>query len=520
MAIRTAKSVVEEVPEVAQSSVGTLARCHEDHSERDAHRVSKRFGLTLPLPLTDILVGGETVPFIKMTHWAEFLLQHSLWHRLCGLDHPDEKRTGEIWTSFWNRYKKINPGHEIFTRRGHDFSRTCGLMLHGDEGRSLRKSPIMVISTHSVMGFGISTSCPKYKDGYLAQKLNYEKSTWTTRFLLSVLPKHYYNEDDEDWESDPFQDLMLGISMDLRKLYDDGIQTKDGRFFFCILNVMGDWPFIQKCGALGRSYLNISKASSSKTASKGICHLCKADMAGVVWEDFDQQPPSWYPTVNTLDAFLKRPAVLLLPHDRSFPESYFSFDLFHAWHLGAGKTFLASCLAALSMSSAYDGGIDLRLENVSSDFTEWTQATGYRCQLRKINKAKLGWAAQTTFPAGTWSKGGTTTCLMRFFLAMCKKYSEHIDGDILLQLVHLAAKRIDYFLRSLYSCELWISSERAAKIASSGHDFLKLYGKVVQVAHSRGQLLFQLMPNFHRIHHLIDDMQTQSRESDWVLKWY
>lgn len=104
MAIRTAKSVVEEVPEVAQSSVGALARCHEDHSERDAHRVSKRFGLTLPLPLTDILVGGETVPFIKMTHWAEFLLQHSLWHRLCGLDHPDEKRTGEIWTSFWNRY--------------------------------------------------------------------------------------------------------------------------------------------------------------------------------------------------------------------------------------------------------------------------------------------------------------------------------------------------------------------------------------------------------------------------------
>ena len=42
------------------------------------------------------------------------------------------------------------------------------------------------------------------------------------------------------------------------------------------------------------------------------------------------------------------------PANRLFSESYFSYDLFHAWHVGTGKTFLASRLAALSMSWARD----------------------------------------------------------------------------------------------------------------------------------------------------------------------
>ena len=42
------------------------------------------------------------------------------------------------------------------------------------------------------------------------------------------------------------------------------------------------------------------------------------------------------------------------PANRLFSESYFSYDLFHAWHVGTGKTFLASRRAALSMSWARD----------------------------------------------------------------------------------------------------------------------------------------------------------------------
>lgn len=519
MAIRTAKAIVEEVPQVAASSVGSLATIREDHSERDTHATAKRYGLTLPIPLDEISVGHEVVPFIRMTSWAKFILSHNLWHRLCGLSEPDEARSATMWKSFWGRYKEINPGHSIFQRPHHDFSKTCALMLHGDEGRSLRKSPLMVISVHSIMGFGLSTSKKKVREHPLAQKLNYKQPTWTTRFLLSVLPKQYYSEDDENdfGDTDPFQDLMGGISSDLRSLYDDGIQTPDGQFFFCVINVMGDWPFIAKCGNLTRSYLNISKAASSKSAPKGICHLCKADMTWVIWENFESDPPTWSNTINTLNAFETVPAVLQLAHDESFAENFFQFDLFHAFHLGCGKTFLASCIAVLCLSNAYEGGVDLRLESVTADFKSWSQETGFRCQLRKINKAKLGWLSMTTYPSGCWSKGSTTTCLMKFFLAMCDKHHASIQDDLLLQLAHRAAAHADSFLRQIYRWELWIPKDAAIAITVEGDAFLRLHGKVVQLAHSRGKLFFLLMPNYHRIHHIIWEMKCQAQRSKWIM---
>lgn len=509
---------MEEVPQVASSSVGQLAKFREDHSERDVQKLSKKMKLTLPIPLSDVQVGGEMVPMLRMTDWSKFIFQHNLWHRLCGLDEPDMKRCSAIWERFWGRYRQINPGHEIFQRTGHDLSRTCALMLHGDEGRSRRKSALMVLSAHSVLGYGLSTSKRKQKTKYLAQKLNYEQPTWTTRFLLSVLPKQYYNEENETTgDSDPFQDLMHGASQDLRVLYDNGIETSEGRFFFCIVNVMGDWPFIQKCGNLARSFLNISKAASSKTAAKGICHLCRADIGDVVWEDFQTEPPTWLPTVNTLCAFSEPPAALILPKNNSFPESLFSFDLFHAWHIGAGKTFLASCLSMLISCSAYDGGIDLRCERVTADYAEWSNSTGIRCQLRRITKAKLGGLSSTSYPVGTWSKGSTTTCLMKFFLHACAKYQEHVDNDVLMQLAQRAALRIDEFLRRLYSWELWIPSEKAKPIIAAGYSFLKIHGCAVKVAYTRKILLFHLMPNYHRIHHILYEMTWQSNHATHVL---
>ena len=508
--------MVDEIPEAASSSVGRLAVCHEDHSERDVdhserdvQRVSKRFKLTLPLPLSEAQVGHETLPFIRMTDWARFILQHNLWYRLCGLTESDPERCCKIWSAFWERYRCINPQHEIFQDPSRDLSRTCGLLLHGDEGRSLRKSALMVIATHSILGFGLSTSKPKQKSKYLAQKLNYEQPTWTTRFLLSVLPKQYYNDENEgEWDSDPFQDLMKSISDDLRTLFDHGIQTAEGTFSFCIVNVMGDWPFIQKCGDLSRSYLNISKAASSKAPAKGICHLCTADMAGVVWENFEAEPPTWLATVNTLSA-VGESSVLVLPKNDDFPESMFAFDLFHAWHIGAGKTFLASCLSLLIQSTVYEGSIDLRCETLSGDYRNWSNETGTRCQLRKITKAKLGGLSSTTFPVGAWSKGSTTTVLMKFFLHMCAKHQEHINHDLLLQLAQRCAMNMDDFLRGVYSYELWIASKKAKPIIAAGLTFLKLHAVAVRVAHSRKKLLFQLMPNYHRIHHMLWDMHTQ-----------
>lgn len=517
-AIRTARAMVEEVPAVGSSSVGALARCSENHSERDVQQVSTDYKLKLPIPMSPIKIGNHFISFLCMTDWATFILEQNLWHRLCGLREADHKRCSSIWKCFWQRYQKVNPDHEIFQRPGHDFSRTCALMLHGDEGRSLRKAPLMVIAAHSILGYGISTSPADRKKMYRTQKLNYEEPTWSTRFLLAVLPKEYYNEENSSIsDSDPFQDLMAGICGDLRSLYEEGIDTPNGRFYFCTISVMGDWPFLQKAGKLGRTFMNISKASESKSAPKGICHHCKADMPNVPWTDFDTHPPTWLHTVNTESAFLEPPAVLQLPKNPGFPESLLVWDLFHAWHIGAGKTFLASALFVLISSPAYEGSVDLRCEQVTQDYVQWSQRTGYRCQLRRITKAKLGGLSTTSFPIGAWSKGSTTTCLTKFFLDACSKYQQHVDSDVLFKLAQRAALRIDQFLQGIYSHEVWIPSEEAKPLISAGFAFLQFYGVAVKVAYQRGLLLFQLMANFHRIHHVLYEMHVQATENKWVL---
>ena len=64
---------MEEVPQVASSSVGQLAKFREDHSERDVQKLSKKMKLTLPIPLSDVQVGGEMVPMLRMTDWSKFI---------------------------------------------------------------------------------------------------------------------------------------------------------------------------------------------------------------------------------------------------------------------------------------------------------------------------------------------------------------------------------------------------------------------------------------------------------------
>ncbi|CAL1172693.1 unnamed protein product [Cladocopium goreaui] len=58
--------------------------------------------------------------------------------------------------------------------------------------------------------------------------------------------------------------LLNVVAKDLRHLFEHGIVNPlDGqRYFFCIVNVMGDWPFIQRAGHLARSFYNAAKHAS------------------------------------------------------------------------------------------------------------------------------------------------------------------------------------------------------------------------------------------------------------------
>lgn len=528
VAIRTAKAVAEEVPEVSKSSLGRLAEMGEKNSERDVHRLTKKFKLTLPVQMSTFKVGREQIHYIKMTAWAQFLLSRNLWHHLAGLDSPDMDKCQQTWTLFWERFKKMRPSHEVFGRPGFDFSRCCGLLLHGDEGRGLRKSAVLVLAAHSILGYGIRTSRKSNKDD--VHKLNYLKSTWVTRFLLGILPKSMYSmdenagQDDEcddgGFQSDVYEGLLNVVAKDLRHLFEHGIVNPlDGqRYFFCIVNVMGDWPFIQRAGHLARSFYNAAKhaRASQTTIPKGICHRCLADRPGCVWEDFESIPPPWEPSMNTESPFITEPCLLQLPHMRNDPAELFSWDLFHTWHIGCGKTFLGTAIIVLATSCIFAGGVDKRLELLTERFQIWRDRMRLKPHIRKLSKENLSWPTTTSYPSGVWSKGHTTRVLNKWFIAECNAYAEEVRSDRLLTIAYRCSVSIEKILKGLCSYELWIPSAAALEIADYGLNFLMWYGRGAREAFQNSRRLFFMMPNLHRLHHIAWDLKDAAKKLDFV----
>lgn len=238
------------------------------------------------------LGGNHCLPYLKFSSWVQFLFSHNLWHHLCGLEQPNESMCKKVWSQFWDRYKKIHPTHPVF-HRGLDMSRVCALILHGDEGRTAKKSAILIVSLHSILGYGLRTATNARND---IHKLNYKASTWVTRFLLGVLPKSLYQydaglsdeeggsedeNDEDDIDGDVVESLLQFISNDLAMLYNDGfINPFTGeKHYFVVLNIAGDWPWLQKSGHLTRTFMNAAKHKGSVSGT-GICHMTDPAMNG------------------------------------------------------------------------------------------------------------------------------------------------------------------------------------------------------------------------------------------------
>jgi len=527
MAVRTAKAVQQEVPEVARSSLGRLADIKEKNAERDVHKLTSKFKLTLPIPMSSFKAGWETFQYLKMSSWAYFLLSRNLWHHLAGLESPDMPKCQQSWSLFWERFRQVRPGHEIYRRPGFDFSRCCALLLHGDEGRSLRKAAVLILAAHSILGYGTRTSSTSRKAEL--HKLNYKKTTWITRFLLGVLPKAFYSMDgddgggsereNEEFQSDIYENLLNAIATDLRNLFDHGIVSPlDGqRYFFCTLNVMGDWPFIQRSGHLARSFFNAAKhAKPTKTDPKGICHRCLADRPGVLWEDFQSQVPPWLASMNTESPFTSEPSLLLLPHVQEDPAELFAWDLFHTWHLGCAKVFLGTAVIVLATSALFVGGVEKRLEAVTERFLTWCDEKCLKPHLRKLSKETMSWTTTTTYPSGVWSKGHTARVLNKWFISECEANTRAVRADVLLTTVYKCAVSIETFLRGLYSYELWIPSAAAIEISSHGLSFLRLYGHGAKQSYDMTRRLFLMQPNLHRLHHIAWHLGEDARKMDFV----
>lgn len=497
--------------------LGSLAKCREGHSERDVHKVvAKDYKLSLPIDMTSLpkapgtMYSGE-IKVLAIMSWLRFLVDYNVWHLLRGLRKADPPRERSILLEFWKRFRKLRPTHEVFKLADSnrlDLSRCAPLMVHGDEGRGRKKSGFLVLSFYSYIGYGTQQANQKRKHrAYDQMRLNYSGSTFIHRFITAVLPKMLKDEC-------ALKSILDFTARQCCQMLEEGLRDRNGHHFTaCCLQVCGDWQWLVKAGQLGRSYANCPKRPVTiRSRQVGICHICRGGQPGVLWENYRSNTvPDWWATMHVESPFVGEPALNRVPYIEGERAAFYTYDLFHSFHLGVGKSFVAGCLA-LASEYMWAGNVDARLEQLSSLWLNWTEENHEYAYIYSITRLLLGWPDTGTYANGQWSKGHVTTKLCCFFEAWASE--QNLEEDDLMRLALETSKRISMCLRKMYECDVWLNRSDAEVVANAGLGFLEGYKQLALQCFRLGRALFPHMPKGHAMDHIFWSLKADLARRD------
>lgn len=499
--------------EVAANKSGILdwAKIKDHTSERDTSRVIKKQGTKLGVPITEINVRTKVMPWIDPRAWFEYIIRFGLLHYFAGLRVCEKLRFRARLLEFWENMKRIQPHFSLFCDDDDggntcDFSRLVPLYIHGDEGRTLKKGGLMIVSVQPVIGGGFAEKRLKRPKDFDRMQVNFKGHSFSTRLISLVIPKTLYESDQSFFQEamDKFTDSMKGL------LENGVVDSSTGETFrFCIIGVKGDMPFLQKVGGLKRSWNTTVKRGTARTPAKGICFLCLAGTAGFPCEDVSARP-DWVRTIGIKDPWDRTPSILAtLPHDLKNPAEHFKVDVWHCVHLGLGKSFVSS-VVQLTLPFVPATNNDERFQWLTGHYKSFCKRTKRQPHVTKITPYLVSFGDKTG-AVGCWHKGALTTVLLAWIVALL--YDLHVDD--FLKSCRLAAERLNALFGFLYEAPLFLEKNEAEWASMHGTQFLQEYA---HFALSQYQLrkphLFPLYPKMHYIDHIFKRLRWEADDCD------
>ena len=433
--ILQARASSSEKPAIRQ-----LGEVPLSHSANGVYKVLHKHGCSLPVPLEYVdLPSQKDVPFIRLSSWVRYLGRSQRLHYLTGTTDPKLRKA--LCLEFWARYQRIRPGHPIFeeARSGRiQLHNAVPVLHHGDEGRSYRKTPVMVVSTHGLLGKGCRQA--KLQAGLsikeTAMDMNFVGSTFTTHFIFCALPASLYKK------HPAALDKMLSIyAVDARELALSGIDVLENgqreRISLWMLGVKGDLPYLGKAGHMSRTFSMLPRQSSSKKFCNGICWACLAGKEGLderyPFEDMSEHP-KWLATMGADPGLDLEGPLLRIPTED--PKLLFRADLWHSMHLGAGKSFAASSIVVIV--EALGGAVEATLDDLSRDFKQYCKERKVYAYVSSISRDLLAWQTAAELPTGHWHKGFITTRLLCWLEDLLPRRFPNTDNPLLLEIAALS----------------------------------------------------------------------------------
>ena len=204
---------------------------------------------------------------------------------------------------------------------------------------------------------------------------------------------------------------------------------------------------------------------SARAKCPGICFLCLAGKEGDTEAEstpFEEMHAGakWKATIMQEAPWTDLPHVMQgLPWVPGEEASFLKTDLWHNWHNGIGKIWLACSFVMLATLNVLQGGsVDSKFEELTGEFLSWAQRAGISPYLRQLNRDTFSFQTNNSDPQGSWSKAAATTQLMLFLSSFCDDRVEGRTADPLLTAIATCRESLfvkECFLRVLI-VTIWI----------------------------------------------------------------
>ena len=436
----------------ASGKMREFSQVRLEDAEIGVHQVLSKYGLSCPLEIEYVNLGSDELksfPYLKFSTWLEYLGLRRISRQLVGTS--SLSRMKAVLFEFWNRFEKINPQHQVFEMAASNqlkLKYTIPFFSHSDEGRSYKKEALWILSVHGCLGRGTQNYLKhgKHKTPLRRNQLglNFVGQSWSTQYLFATMMRELSTKN-----PDAMQELLAIFARDASELATRGLVTSDGvRLWFLHLGCKGDLPALGKCaGSLKRTFSHCPRAPTSKKACGGICHLCLAGQEevrqnginGFPYEDLSESP-SWLPTRDLVLPWDEEPRILEgLPLNFSQRARFFQFDVWHLFHLGVAKHYLASALVVIVESrlpalTPYRS-VEAKFEWLTQVYRQYCRDNRLSTWVKELSCDSLQWPQGSACPLGKWNKGAASTTIMLFLGFFCEKYIAGKTEDELLLLI-------------------------------------------------------------------------------------
>lgn len=499
--ILTAEAIADDVGMDRSLAIGvqSWAKCHKSNSERDVHRVIKKQKSKLDIPVKSITCNGVDVPWISPESWLHFVVQKGLWPVMSGCNLHDYEGARRNWSAFWATYEKINPTFQLFTLPNVDYSRTAAWLVHGDEGRTLKKGGLMVTALQSTLGKGYDEKRVRPPGNGSNLRVNFAGHTFTTRMVVSTIPKTAYESNPELFHS-AMDHTARSMSNLFRKGYVD--QTRGGEIFkVVLLGVKGDAPYLQKVSRSYRAYNTAAKRGEERGPPKGVCGWCLAGTRQFPCEELATDRPKWVTTIGVKLPWVTTPSFIQhCLHDRSDPSTFFNADIWHVVHLGFGRSWIASVIQ-LTLPYLPCSNLDEKWDYLTAKYHGWCKANKKQSHISKITAYLMSYN-DSGGAMGNWHKGALTANFFQWIVEFLGEVPQDPSGFLVR--CRQSTYRMNAMFGVLYRSGAFLTQDECSYIAQQGLEFLSCYaGMALEQYRINKQWMFPLYPKLHTFHHIM-----------------